>query len=162
VICYRRQGVPTVRMTKSQCKGLARGSRARGTVSRGPLGRPVNVTTVTTFLGTKAVSLARAWKQSVGRAMTPRKKSPGFSLMADASAIGRPNQNLFLRSSRKFAGKHGKIASFSSEHKPRRITTGASSSDLSEGQLYARLSAAYLRAFLRRAFPCEFKWLLRL
>src|SRR5262249_13445953 len=66
VICYRRQGVPTVRMTKSQCKGLARGSRARGTVSRGPLGRPVNVTTVTTFLGTKAVSLARAWKQSVG------------------------------------------------------------------------------------------------
>src|SRR5262249_28021742 len=66
VICYRRQGVPTVRMTKSQCKGLARGSRARGTVSRGPLVRPVNVTTVTTFLGTKAVSLARAWKQSVG------------------------------------------------------------------------------------------------
>src|SRR5262249_37475247 len=35
-------------------------------------------------------------------------------------------------------------------------------SDFFERQLFSRLSAAYLRAFLRRAFPCESKWLPRL
>jgi len=61
---------------------------------------------------------------------------------------------VYLRLHRgKFAQKHGKMASFSSEHEaPAELRPEPRSAISFSGQLYARLWAAWWRVFLRRAF----------